>query len=41
MIAICPKVRILKLLNPALKEGYTPKEEKRDREGKPKRHLWV
>ncbi len=45
MIAICPKVRdakrILKHLDWALKEGYKPKEEKRDREGKPKRQLLV
>ncbi len=44
LIAICPKVRyakrILKCLE-ALKEGYKPKGERKDKEGKPKRHLLV
>ncbi len=43
LIATCPKVRyakrILKHLDQALKEGYGPKEEKKDRGGKPKQHL--
>ncbi len=38
MIATCPKVRyakrVLKCLDQALKEGYTPKGEKKDKEGK-------
>ncbi len=33
--------RVFKLLDLALKEGYRPKEEKKGREGKPKRHLRV
>jgi hypothetical protein len=45
MIALCPKVRyakrILKHLNLALKEGYKPKGEGKDKEGKPKRHHLV
>lgn len=45
LIATCPKVRyakrILKRLDRALKEGYRPKEEKKDKGGKPKRHLRV
>ncbi len=45
VIAICPQVRdakrILKHLDQALKEGYKPKEERKGREGKPKRHLQV
>ncbi len=44
-IIICPKVRdakrILKCLDQALKEGYKQKEEKKDREGKPKKHPLV
>ncbi len=44
LIAICPKVRyakrILKRLDRALKEGYKPKGDKKDKEGKPKKHLW-
>ncbi len=42
MIATCPKVRyakrILKLLDQALKEGCKPKGERKDKEGKPKKH---
>ena len=45
MIATCPKVRyakrVLKRLDRALKEGYRPKEDKKDKGGKPKRHLRV
>jgi hypothetical protein len=45
LIATCPKVcyakRVLKHLDQALKEGYKPKGEKKDKEGKPKRHLRV
>jgi len=45
LIATCPKVRyakrVLKRLDRALKEGYRPKEDKKDKGGKPKRHLRV
>ncbi len=43
LIATCPKVRhakrILKCLDRALKEGYKPLEEKKDKGGKPKRQI--
>ncbi len=45
LIALCPTVRyskrVLKHLDQALKEGYKPKGEGKDKQGKPKRHLWV
>jgi hypothetical protein len=36
-----PQAQVLKCLDRALKERYKPKEEKKDKEGKPKRHLRV
>ena len=45
LIATCPKVRsakrILKCLDQVLKEVYKQREERKDKGGKPKRHLRV